>query len=159
MLSQPAGPLLTRSCQLAFALARTWTLLLAEGCRTKSACRAHAQAAMPMLTALPCVIADSVSQWTQQELEPYVATLPAQQPAFEELAALLRSRPFKLPCGPQAIQMLKAEDPMAAAQLETFGLDLDGYFGTLISDVRSPELHRRWIYCRSMLQSLHQSAR
>ena len=98
-----------------------------------------------MLTALRSVIAASVSHWMQQELAPHMATLPAPQPAFEELATLLRSRPFQLPCGPRTIQMLKAEDPMAAAQLETFGLDLDGYFGSLITEVRSP--HARRIHC------------
>ena len=91
-----------------------------------------------MLTALPYVIADLVAQWMQQELAPYKATLSTPQPAYKDLAALLRSQPFKLPCGAQAIQMLKSEEPLAAAQLETFGLDLDGYFGSLISEVRSP---------------------
>lgn len=77
----------------------------------------------------------------QQELAPHVATLPAPQPPFQQLAALLRSRPFKLPCGRQAIQLLQLEEPFAVAQLETFGLDLDGYFGSLISQVRFPKFH------------------
>ena len=45
--------------------------------------------------------------------------------ALGELSALLRSRPFKLPCGPQAIQMLETQ---ALSQLETLGLGLNSFF-------------------------------
>ena len=74
----------------------------------------------------------------EQELVPYVDGLPAQQPAIEELQNLLRSRPFKLPCGAQTIQGLESSQPEVAKDLKSFGFDLDGHFGCLIRKVRSP---------------------
>ena len=98
----------------------------------------NAQSAWPALTALLHFYAASVYQWMELELASHAANISWPQPSITDLGALLRSQPFKLPCGQSAISLIALENPLAAAQLETTGLDLDGFFSVLICEVRLP---------------------